>query len=254
MYGGDVMKNPAALVLVGSALLLASCNRNSVPAVQPNVASGKVVELAFDPQTGSPSYTAWSGGAGKVVASVEGKPELATASLGADGSFSLTLPSVESSLLVNANPADFSTELPDNCTGSFTFSGANDAKSAVATFSVQAQKSGEIAPLAASGTATSLTLAVGLYVYFDKAVGLSGKLTCIENNKTETADVNLQFVPGWNVVSVDVMSTQISMKTGTLPGSWVYVGNGASALSLKSQHLERRALGAVKSMALPLFR
>ncbi|WP_157464939.1 hypothetical protein [Deinococcus apachensis] len=252
------MKNPAALVLVGSALLLASCNRNSVPAVQPNVASGKVVELAFDPQTGWPSYTPWSGGAGKVVASVEGKPELATASLGADGSFSLTLPTVDSNLLVTPDPADFSTELPDNCTGSLTFSGANDAKSATAAFSVQAQKGGEIAPLALSETADSATFAAGLYVYFNKAVGLSGKVTCIENNTTATGDVNVQFVAGWNVVSVSVTgtatSTQISMKTGTLPGNWVYLGDGATQLSLKSQNLERRALGAVKSIGFPLFR
>jgi hypothetical protein len=245
------MKNPALLTLVCSGLLLASCNRNTPP--QPDSAAGKLVELKFAETTGAASYSAWSGGAGQVIASVEGKGELVKTVLKADGSFSLTLPRLETALLVAADPTALTPGLPENCTSSLEVSGAADARSAVATFGVQAQKSGAIAPFALREAANSATLEAGAYVYFDKAAGLSGKITCIKNNVSVTGDINVQFRPGWNKLSLSVAATatevKVSLTTGTLPANWVYLGDSQAAQPLGSQSLK-----TLKSLNLPFFR
>lgn len=226
------MKNVTPVLLAGAALLLASCNRTSAP--QPEAASGKVVELKFDGTTGAPSYTAWSGGAGQVVASV-GTKELVRTDLKADGSFSLSLPKPDAALLSGTTSGSFTANLPNNCTGNLSLSGATDAKSAVPTFSVQAQKSGQIAPLASGGTASSPTAETGLYIYLDKAVGLSGQITCIQNNIIVTGNVNAQFSAGWNKVSTSVAITSaggtVTLKAGNIPSTWVY--GAPTALSLR---------------------
>lgn len=248
------MKNHSLLLLAGCALLLASCNMNSVP--QPETVSGQVKELSAT-ASGSVTYTGWSGGAGRVMASVAGKDNLVTADLAADGKFSLTLPRLDASLL---SPMDFSSELPDGCTGSLKTSGASDARGNAASFDVQAGKSGMIAPAAFQMANSSTSISSGSYVYVDKAVGLSGKLNCTEEGLTVTGDVNLQLRAGWNKVTFTISATaqggNISLTTGSVPAQWVYL-EGGLAFPIKQQSLSGSALAqpALKvARTLPFFR
>ncbi|GAA5514969.1 hypothetical protein Dcar01_03733 [Deinococcus carri] len=248
------MKNLSLLLLAGSALLLASCNMNSVP--QPEAVSGQVKELS-PTASGAVTYTGWSGGAGKVMASVEGKDNLVTADLAADGKFSLTLPRLDASLL---SPMDLSSELPDGCTGSLKTSGAGDARGNAASFDVQAGKSGMIAPAAFQMSNSSINISSGSYVYVDKAVGLSGKINCTEEGVGVTGDINLQLRAGWNKVTFTISATDqggnISLTTGSVPAQWVYL-EGGLAFPIRQQSLSGSALAqpALKvARTLPFFR
>ncbi|GAA5532063.1 hypothetical protein [Deinococcus aluminii] len=256
------MKNISLLLLAGSALLLASCDKLSTP--QPVTVSGQVKELIVS-DTGAATYTGWTGGAGKVIASVEGQDNLATAALAADGKFSLTLPKLDAALL---SPINFSSDLPAGCTGDLKTSGASDARGNAASFRVEAaQKSGEIAPAALETTfsgsnLTALKIQSGGYVYADKAVGLSGKLNCTENGTPVTSDINLQLGAGWNKVTFTISTTQqggtvsstVSVTTGSLPAQWIYL-EGASSLSQQALNGSALAQPALKvAKALPFFR
>ncbi|WP_034382898.1 hypothetical protein [Deinococcus sp. YIM 77859] len=253
------MKKAAALLL-GSTLLLASCN--STPSTpQPETVSGQVKELSASP-SGTITYSSWTGGAGKVLVSVEGKDNLVTADLTADGRFSLTLPSLDAALLSNL---DLTSDLPEGCTGSLTTSGASNARGNVATFRVQAGKSGEIAPAGfqvrtSGGTLESVSMEGGLYVYADKAAGLSGRLNCTQDGVPVTGNINVQLQAGWNKMTLTLSATKqggtLSLKTGSLPAQWLYLEND-SALSLGQQSLNRSAAAqpVLKvAQALPFFR
>lgn len=258
------MKNLSLLLLVGSALLLASCD-TTPSAPQPEPVSGQVKELSVS-DSGVVTYSGWTGGAGKVTASVDGKDNLVTADLAADGRFSLTLPKLDDSLL---SSIDFSSKLPEGCTGSLKTSGASDARGKAASFRVEAGKSGEIAPGALETTAsgsklTSLKIQSGRYFYADKAAGLSGNLNCTVEGTPVTADINLQLRAGWNKVTFTISATQqggsisgtVGLKTGSLPAQWLYQKDD-SALSLSQQALKGSAAArpVLKvAQALPFFR
>lgn len=255
------MKTTLPLVLLASALLLASCGGGTAtPSVpQARTVAGQIKELSVS-NSGTVTYTAWTGGAGKVVAAVEGQDNLVTADLVADGNFSLTLPTVDASLLTDVG---FSSDLPAGCTGNLKASGATDARGTAATFRVQASKSGEIAPMAVQVSNSSVSISSGGYIYADKAAGVSGTLNCSEGNTSVAGSINLQLKAGWNQVTFTITATSqgsgtVNFATGSLPAQWVYL-EGGMAQPLSQQALSRSAqaqpaLKVAQALKAALFR
>lgn len=231
------MKNFAVLTLACSGLLLASCDRNPPPSNLTSV-SGTLKEATFNEQTFAFGPTAWTGGAGTLIAVGDDGEKVAQTALAADGAFSLSLP--------RTLAADRLTELDvselngvEGCTG--TVKSSTRANGALASFSVDAAKDGEVAPAAfrvnrdSAGNPTSITVTVGLLVYVDRSVTVRGSQTCTQDGVTGRLNVDWKLGQGWNKVSTtftlsDSGSGTINLTSGTLPADWLYLeGTGAAS-------------------------
>ncbi|SMB90574.1 Ig-like domain-containing protein [Deinococcus hopiensis] len=201
--------------------------------------SGGVLEGDLNAQTLTLDTRAWTGGAGNVVAvlgTVGGQTtsELLRTALGADGSFSLTLPP--------APPTDRLTQafggnavLLPGCSGPLTVSDPA-ARSATLSLQVSATKSGTIQPLTVSvsrndlGVPVGLTAVSGSYVYVDRPVNVTGTQNCTNAGGLTSVNVNWTLASGWNKVSATLAGTiagtgltgTASLRSGSFPNNWVY--------------------------------
>ncbi|GHF57222.1 hypothetical protein HNQ07_003758 [Deinococcus metalli] len=238
------MTAPKLTLLLGCALLLASCGGGGTPAVQPPLqpsqpavtvssVSGVVVENA---STDAGIVTGpWSGGAGSVSGEVTvgsgttaTTETLTTADLAADGQFTLPLPaSVDGAKLhaftgsyfdVGAQyPADSGTSTA--CTGAPTLS-SSAAHGITLAVKVKAAKAGTIAPLALGSDASGApSIQIGSVVYVDAPLTVVGTVTCtstyagLQVRGTVTYDLNL--ASGWNQLTIKESSGGVSSSGGT---------------------------------------
>jgi len=252
------MKNITLLALTCSGLLLASCNRTTPPSNLTSV-SGTLKEVVVNEQTMTFGTTAWTGGAGNLIAVADDGGEVARTALAADGSFTLSLPGT---LAPDRLTALDVSELNDvnGCTGNVRASG--QANAALASFSVDANKDGAVAPASfqiirnSAGTPTGAKVTIGMLVYVDRSVTLRGNQTCTENGASVRLDVDWRLGQGWNKVSVsfdlnDSDTVGLNLTSGSLPADWLYLeGTGVAsplgAASLKGLNF--------KVPQLPFFR
>lgn len=231
------MKNLSLLALASATLLLASCNRDLPPSDLTSV-SGTLKEATFNEQTLAFGTTAWTGGAGTLIAVGDDGEEVARTALGADGAFSLSLPrTLAAERLTELDVSELNAVA--GCTG--TLKSSARANGALASFSVDAGKDGEVAPAAfrvnrdSAGNPTDITVTVGMLVYVDRSVTITGSQTCTENGVTGRLNVDWKLGQGWNKVSTsftlsDTASGTINLTSGTLPADWLYLeGTGAAS-------------------------
>lgn len=258
-------------MLLGLSLLLAACDgAPTTPGTSEPVRGPSLTGTVVEQDLSQPTYPtlalkAWSGGAGTVAGTVvddSGKTTtVATGTLNADGTFSLTLPAaVDSARLGTLSSA---LDLRDNpllpaglsCTAALVPSDTA-TRGAALLVAVAGQKTGVISPVVQSGqldestqTGTIDTRSGG-YFYSDRAVNISGTQTCTGTYEglpiQATLNSAVQFVQGWNVVSVasniridkNGVTLATTSQTGALPtNQWLYGSGSLSGLGLRGPGL-----------------
>ncbi|BDP41171.1 hypothetical protein DAETH_11400 [Deinococcus aetherius] len=238
--------------MVGSALLLASCDRTNVPSNLTNV-SGTVVEgslAASSNGTLALTTSAWTGGAGSVRAYTgEGsQPQnVVTTALAADGKFSLNLPTAPAAGTLSAIAADEFNAEEDNCTGTVTVSTSQARGAALAIGAEGATKSGGITPLSvtskvdSAGKVIGYEATLGELLYVDRGLTIKGTQTCTNGSDTFKGDIDVSLQQGWNKVSLtlqlnaDGALTGLVVRSGSHPSNWVFLNSGsASPLGVQS--------------------
>lgn len=242
------MKATGVLLMLGSALLLASCNGTQAPSASNNV-SGTVVE--GEEQTKADGTItlvtkAWTGGAGTVVASTSGPKELTRATFAADGKFNLTLAAPSADRLAEVG----SNTLPSGCTGTLTFSDpAVRVTELELTVNDKAIVPLTVGPLVEGGQTVGIQSTLGALTYVDRDVKIKGTQTCKFNTFTFITDTDVTFKKGWNTGVLTVKqnnsnaTTTNTARNGNLPTNWVYINTSVPALSLQG----------LKSPGLPKF-
>ncbi|WP_216318650.1 hypothetical protein [Deinococcus aestuarii] len=251
------MKKLGALMMVGSVLLLASCDRTNVPSNLTTV-SGTVVEGNLTASSNGAltlTTSAWTGGAGSVRAyTVEGtQPQnVVTTPLAADGKFRLNLPATPATGTLAAITADEFNDEEDNCTGTVTVSTSQAQGTALVIGAEGATKSGGISPLSVTtkvdgaGTVTGYEAVLGQLLYVDRGVTVRGTQSCTNGGDTFKGDVDVSLQKGWNKVSLTLQFDGNGDLTGSVvrggsPNNWVFLNSGgASPLGVQSlRALER---------------
>ncbi|BBN96103.1 hypothetical protein DEIGR_100442 [Deinococcus grandis] len=207
------MKKLAPLLLL-APLALGSCglfNRAPKPVT---TAGGTLMDakVTYDANgNATTTYTAWSGGAGKVMLDLYDYTAKTTvkegeATLAADGKFSFaSLPTPKDSEL---SPYTEETQ-PTGCTSTVKVSDKG-MRSATATFRTDATKDVSVMLMDAAGTTTTM----GELIYVDRAVKLSGKQECKFTGLTSIADINVSFTKGWNWLTIKA-TTDLTTSTTT---------------------------------------
>ncbi|NTY00545.1 hypothetical protein [Deinococcus sp. JMULE3] len=199
------MKKLAPLLLL-APLALGSCglfNRAPKPVT---TAGGTLMDakVTYDASgNATTTYTAWSGGAGKVTFNMldnttQAPVKTGETTLSADGKFSFaSLPTPKDSDLTGFENSG----TPSECTGKIEISdmavrGASPLLLTDATADVI------VAPMNVTGT----TDAAATLFYVDRNAKLSGKETCTYSNPTSTyiTEYNVSLVKGWNWVTLKI--------------------------------------------------
>lgn len=243
------MKKLSAALLFGT-LALTACGGDKTPAVSAVTSvSGTVVER--DTTKGDELNLVtmpWTGGAGKVVMFSRTADELATGTLNANGSFSLALPAnVATDQLGDYNPNN---DTSTSCTGKFSVSDPN-VRGTSAQLGVVANKTGTIQPTLGQGSYNAgsqtgeMDITVGVLLYVDRAVNMTGSSNCKVDDTPGTMTINMHLAKGWNLITVTekgimnkgVYSMNMTMESGKLPtNNWLY--SAIDEQSLKSQSLK----------------
>lgn len=246
-------------LLLGPALLLASCGDPKPPSNSLLALSGTVVEGKFEGTSELNSRivtSAWTGGAGSVkgyLASESGPSEqpAATGTLTADGKFVLTLPTPTAAQLSALGTDDWNA-LEDElgfgevCTPSLKISD-NAARGTSLALAVDANKDGPILPFGYVAEEKpgqgKLNVTLGLLVYVDRSVTIEGSKTCTVEGVTLTNQVDLRLGKGWNKVQLAVSADEAAntASSSVVSGSfssdnWVFMPSDVtSPLSLGSK-------------------
>ena len=266
------------LTAAALTLLLSACGGHE-PAVTPPAAlttlTGTLVE-SVETDDLSLQTKAWTGGAGtvRVVSpNADGSDAtVASGTLAASGAFSVALQAPTSPLEpVSAADLDSVTnafvggllgdDLRDdlNCTGQPSLSDPS-VRATVGVLRVDADQDGSALPLTLRGSETdtnvSLDLGLGVLMYADRPVNLTGREVCTLSDSTGsvnyTTNYDLRLAQGWNKVSfksaVSVTATTqtatLTITTSAASGSfptenWVFLEGGdvATPLSLPGKIL-----------------
>lgn len=258
------MKKITPLLLLSSALFMASCGTTPAPdKAAPGALtalSGTLQEPTFNESTLTFGTQAWTGGAGTLIAQDAGGKEQARATLAADGNFNLTLPAtVAADRLTLLDVAALNGA--EGCTGTVTASA--QANGTALELRVDANKDGSVAPASfrvdqdSQGNPTALAVTTGLLVYVDRAVTLKGSQTCTAQGESATLNVDWQLRQGWNKASATLTinsagSGSINLTSGSFPDTWLYL-EGDTASPLSAAGLGSQSLKASK-YPLPFFR
>lgn len=259
------------LPVAALTLLLSACGQYE-PAVNNSVALKTLTGTLVEPvETDDLSLQtrAWTGGAGSVRVvspNADGSDAtVASGTLAASGAFSVTLQTPTSPLEpVTAADLDSVTnafveglldgDVRDdlNCTGQPTLSDAS-VRATVGVLRVDADKDGSALPLTLRGSETdtnvSLDLGLGVLMYADRPVNLTGSEVCTLSDSTGsvnyTTNYDLRLAQGWNKVSfksaVSVTATTqtatLTITTSAASGSfptdnWVFAGDDNVAVPL----------------------
>lgn len=177
----------------------------------------------------------WSGGAGKMDL-VAGGQTVQKAPLAADGTFALDLKQAPQSGWLPASPQSLVTLLGlSGCQGEAR--GSDPAARLVpAQVRVTAGKSGQAVPFKVlpptqAGNAQLNYFSLGTLVYADRAVSLTGRLTCPAGQSRTVVDFQLPLQKGWNKVTQQItkpsgaaLPSQISFASNfPQPEQWVLV-------------------------------
>lgn len=235
------MKKIAPLLLL-APLALGSCGLfNRAP--QPVTTAGGTLmdaKVTYDASgDATATYTAWSGGAGKVILDLydyaakttvkEGEAALAT-----DGTFSFaSLPTPKDSEL----SAFTDDTQPTGCTGTIAPSDKS-TRSTSASFRTDATKDVSVSLMSAAGKNEMMAE----LIYVDRAVKLSGKQTCTFSGRTTVSEVNVNFVKGWNWMTVKFTAGKNATDASTITATngldnslkWAQRVSSAQALSLNA--------------------
>ena len=232
------MKKLAPLLLL-APLALGSCglfNRAPKPVT---TAGGTLTDakVTYDASgDATTTYTAWSGGAGKVMLDLYDYTAKTTVkegetTLAADGKFSFaSLPTPKDSEL---SPYTEETQ-PTGCTGTIAPSDKG-LRSTSASFRTDATKDVSVSLMSAAGK----TEMMAELIYVDRAVKLSGKQTCTFSGRTTVSEVNVNFVKGWNWMTVKITTGKDASTVTATNGldsnlKWAQNVSSAQALNLNT--------------------
>ncbi|MHA0042889.1 hypothetical protein [Deinococcus sp. PEB2-63] len=223
------MKKLAPLLLL-APLALGSCglfNRAPKPVT---TAGGTLMDakVTYDANgNATTTYTAWSGGAGKVMLDLYDYTAKTTvkegeATLAADGKFSFaSLPTPKDSEL---SPYTEETQ-PTGCTSTVKVSDKG-MRSATAIFRTDATKDVSVMLMDAAGKSETM----GQLFYVDRAVKINGKQECKNALVTSVSDINVNFAKGWNWVTYKFTTTRVN---DTTPYTVTYTATNGVASNLK---------------------
>ncbi|GGS02145.1 hypothetical protein [Deinococcus sedimenti] len=235
------MKKLAPLLLL-APLALGSCglfNRAPKPVT---TAGGTLMDakVTYDANgNATTTYTAWSGGAGKVILDLYDYTAKTTVkegetTLAADGKFGFaSLPTPKDSEL-----SGFTDDTqPTGCTGTIAPSDKS-MRSASARFRTDATKDVSVGLMSAAGK----TEMMAELIYVDRAVKLSGKQTCTFPGRTTVSEVNVNFIKGWNWMTVKFTAGTNATDASTVTAisgldsslKWAQSVSSAQALSLNA--------------------
>ena len=259
LYPGDAMKRYAtcALCLPLTAALLAACGGGGA-----TTGPAPTGSAASTITTVNGTVDKWTGGASTVelLALSTNKssvnPALASATLNANGTFTLTLPSLATItpyLSAAGSPGSSVSSGGPGCTGTVTNSDPTVQGYGFSTLSVGSSVVWTYSLVSTPATATTpdtVKVSERLWLYLAKPTTLSGSTICTETLNgipiTTTTSVNAPLTQGWNALAVTgtlVISTGNTSGTGTVsystvsdaPSTWYLLSQtGAQSLQTKS--------------------
>ena len=217
-----------ALCLPLTAALLAACGGGTV-------ITDPIVLAAVPITTVNGTVDKWTGGASTVellalsTAKSATNPALASATLNANGTFALTLPSLATItpyLTTIGNPGENLARNGTGCTGTLTNSDSTVQGYGFSTLSTGGSVIWTYAFVSTSATATTPNtdkISARLWLYLAKPTTFGGSTTCAETvdgvPAKITTTVNAPLVQGWNALALTgtlVTSTDNTSKTGTV--------------------------------------
>jgi len=234
--------NKVMLLALAFPVALASCGGGA--AVTPTPATHT------QPASVNGTVSAYGSGTGVIElladdtqAKSASNPALVSATLNANGSFTLPLPSPAAVTPYLGNGVAAVTPSVAGCTGSLTNSTPGTQAYSFSTLSANGVA---VESVQASQSSSSLVIHGKLWIYETKANTLGGSFSCTvnSNNRAETVTVtaNTALQAGWNVLALDVNGA-VSGSTTTVtialtglddaPSVW-YTGDNLGGLAFKN--------------------